>query len=307
MSTPSHRTARIVGAFLGLLLLAAAVAAIASRRSAAEQALGALVDAPTWMFFALAFSVAITPLLTATVFWILTRRYGRVGFGEMWSLILTAWLLNYLPLWPGMFSRVAYHRLVNGIPVRDSARVIVQAGVLTGISSALIGVLVLAVALPLGLTGWSAAVVGVSGGLVCAALALLTCRSQKMPLACRYLGATAIRTLELSVWALRYALAVRLVGGEVSADGALTIAALVQIAMLLPIAPNGIGVREWAVGIAAGGFAVGIASETGLAAGLLDRGMEVLIAVPLGLMAAGWLARRRNRLREEGSVDPNAA
>lgn len=294
MNTPSQRAVRIRGAFLGLLLLAAAVAAIVSRRSATERVSDAFLNAPTWMFMALALSVAITPLLTAAVFWILTRRYGRVGFGEMGSLILAAWLLNYLPLWPGMFSRVAYHRLVNGIPVRDSARVIVQAGAVSGIAAGLVGVLVLAVALPLGITGWSAATVGVSGGMICAALALVTCRSAKMPHMWRYFGTTAVRTLELSVWALRYALAVRIVGGEVSADGALTIAALVQIAVLLPIAPNGIGVREWAVGIAASGFAIGIAAETGLAAGLLDRGMEVLVAVPLGLMAAGWLADGAN-------------
>ncbi|MFI4854907.1 MAG: lysylphosphatidylglycerol synthase domain-containing protein [Phycisphaerales bacterium JB065] len=307
MNTPSQRAVRIRGAFLGLLLLAAAVAAIVSRRSATERVSDAFLNAPTWMFMALALSVAITPLLTAAVFWILTRRYGRVGFGEMGSLILAAWLLNYLPLWPGMFSRVAYHRLVNGIPVRDSARVIVQAGAVSGIAAGLVGVLVLAVALPLGITGWSAATVGVSGGMICAALALVTCRSAKMPHMWRYFGTTAVRTLELSVWALRYALAVRIVGGEVSADGALTIAALVQIAVLLPIAPNGIGVREWAVGIAASGFAIGIAAETGLAAGLLDRGMEVLVAVPLGLMAAGWLARRRKQLGVEISADPNAA
>lgn len=303
MNASNRRTIRVVGALVGVLLIVAAMTALASRQDAMRSVLDSVRDAPLWMFAALAGSVAASPLLTAAVFYLLTRRYGSVTKREMGALILTAWLLNYLPLWPGMVSRVAYHRVVNQIPVRSSARVIVEAGVLSAIAAALLAVLLLGVALPFGLSGWSAIAVGASGALVSAVVAGAMLMSAKPIEAWRYLAVVSVRTVELGVWALRYALAAAIVGAEVSPLLALTIAALVQIAVLVPIAPNGLGVREWAVGLSASVFAAGISAETGLAIGLLDRGAEVLVAVPLGLLAAAWLARRRRQLGP--STDPD--
>jgi hypothetical protein len=305
MNASNRRTIRVAGALIGVLLIVAAITAVASRQDAMRSVLDSVRDAPLWMFAALAGSVAASPLLTAAVFYLLTRRYGTVTKGEMGALILTAWLLNYLPLWPGMVSRVAYHRVVNQIPVRASARVIVEAGVLSAIAAGLLAVLLLGVALPLGLSGWSAIAVGASGALVSAVVAGALLMSARPPEVWRYLAVIGVRTVELGVWALRYVLAAAIVGAEVSPLMALTIAALVQIAVLVPIAPNGLGVREWAVGLSASVFAAGISAETGLAIGLLDRGAEVLVAVPLGLLAAAWLARRRRQLG--ASTDPDDA
>jgi hypothetical protein len=80
----------------------------------------------------------------------------------------------------------------------------------------------------------------------------------------------------------------------------LAIAALVRLALLVPIAPNGIGVREWAIGLSAAAIAAGMTTELGLAAGLLDRAFEVAVAVPMGLLAAGLLAKwQRNALASD--------
>lgn len=303
----SRRTLRIMGMVLGVLLLAAAISAIVSRREATRSLFENALQAPLWMFIALLLSVALTPLLTATIFFLLTRRYGKVAWSEMNSLILAAWLLNYLPLWPGMVSRLAYHRAVNRIAVRDSARVIIEAGVLSAVAAGLLALLLLGVARPLGLTGWDAIAIGASGAIGSAAVAACIARSRRRPHAWRYFAVLSIRTVELGVWSLRYMLAFTIVGGEISPAAALTIAALVQIAVLVPIAPNGLGVREWAVGISASVFALGITTEAGLAAGLVDRGAEVMVAVPLGLLAALSLARRRKKLGLADSPDPNSA
>jgi hypothetical protein len=142
-----------------------------------------------------------------------------------------------------------------------------------------------------------------SGAGLSVVIAMLIAHSARRPHAWRYFAVLSIRTIELGVWGLRYAIGATIVGAEISPSGALTIAALVQIAVLAPIAPNGLGVREWAVGISASVFAIGISAEAGLAIGLLDRGMEVLVAVPLGLVAGAWLARKRRQLRLSGDMD----
>lgn len=303
----SRRTLRLLGALVGLMLIGAAVVAIVTRQDAARGLIGNAANAPAWMFVALIGAVAITPILTATNFWILTRRYGTVHPSEMGALIAAAWLLNYLPLWPGMVSRVTYHRVVNRIAVKDSAKVILEAGALSGIAAALLVILLLTVAAPLGWAGWGGAGIGASGAFVCCLLAFVMHRSTRWPHAWRYLAVVSVRTVELGVWALRFALSAAILGEPVSPVAALTVASLVQIALLVPIAPNGLGVREWAVGFAAGVFAMGMTTQTGLGIALLDRGAEVLVAVPLGLIGALWIARRRRALGVNDSADADSS
>jgi uncharacterized membrane protein YbhN (UPF0104 family) len=300
-SKATRRTVRIAGAIVGLLLLGAAITAIASRGDALREVAGSIRHAPPLAFVALALSILITPFLTAANFYVLTRRYGTVTLTEMNSLILAAWLLNYLPLWPGMMTRVAYHRAVNRIPVKDSARVIVEAGVLSGLAAAVMAAMLLGVAKPLGATGAGAIALGLAGIPIGAVLAIVFARGSGHPHRWRFGAVFALRTLELAVWASRYVASVWIVGGSVSFEGALAMAAIVQIAVLAPLAPNGLGVREWAIGLSASAFAVGVSAETGLAAGLLDRGVEVLIAVPLGFIGAACIARRRRLARTQSA------
>lgn len=300
-SRETRRTVRIIGAVAGLLLLAAAITAIASRGDSLREVAGSIRHAPPLAFVALGLSIAITPFLTGANFYLLTRRYGVVTPSEMNALVLAAWLLNYLPLWPGMMSRVAYHRAVNRIPVKDSARVIVEAGLLSGLAAAVIAAMLLGVAKPLGASGPAAIALGLVGVPVGAALAIVFARDHTRPHRWRYGAVFALRTLELAVWASRFAASVWIVGGSVTFEAALAMAAIVQIAVLAPLAPNGLGVREWAIGLSASAFAVGMTAETGLAAGLLDRGVEVMIAVPLGFIGAACIARRRRLARTQSA------
>ena len=50
-------------------------------------------------------AMAGSVLLPGLTFWILTRRYGRVGHWEMQALMSATALANYLPLRPGLRDR----------------------------------------------------------------------------------------------------------------------------------------------------------------------------------------------------------
>ncbi|MFM8818671.1 MAG: hypothetical protein ACKOHI_12515, partial [Phycisphaerales bacterium] len=61
---------------------------------------------------------------------------------------------------------------------------------------------------------------------------------------------------------------------------------------LTPFIGNGLGVREWAVGLAApllGGYE----TDAGLAAQLTGRAVDALMVVAMGGPALAWIASRR--------------
>src|SRR4029453_11464408 len=85
-------------------------------------------------------------VLSGLLFSLLMSRYGKVGLLEMQALIASATLLNFVPMRPGLFGRIAYHRMYNQIAVTHSATVIVQAVCL---SAAIAGYVIIAVVLSL--------------------------------------------------------------------------------------------------------------------------------------------------------------
>jgi len=64
-----------------------------------------------------------------------------------------------------------------------------------------------------------------------------------------------------------------------------------MVAMLAPLTGNGLGVREWAIGLAAH-----LLRQSdlvlGLTADLLNRAAELIMVLVLGLVGMGWLAWR---------------
>src|SRR4029079_8775600 len=96
-------------------------------------------------------------VLSSLGLWVQMRRHGPVGAVEVALLVGAAWVLNYLPLRPGMIGRIAYHKSVNGIEVVDSVRA-VFVGMGCG-ACAVLTVLGIAAALgaETGIAGWTAA------------------------------------------------------------------------------------------------------------------------------------------------------
>lgn len=287
-------TARI-GTAVGILLLAAAVWVLATHRANLTEALSSLADASPLLIGAAALLPLLNWLLVALSFWVLMGRYGRVGLGEMSALVGAAWLLNYLPLRPGLAGRLAYHKLVNRVPIRDAAKVTI-----VGIAStaASVGLLLVTTTLLAGNPhpwAWAAAL-----GLPAAAAGLAAAWARwsgRGPW--RLLTMLLLRYLDVLVWTARYAVVFALVGLPIGIPESVAAAAVSQAALAVPFVGNGLGLREWAIGLTAGlhpGFtpsASGVAaSPIGLAADLLNRMAEIAIAVPVGL-ASWWYLRGR--------------
>jgi hypothetical protein len=102
------------------------------------------------------------------------------------------------------------------------------------------------------------------------------------------------------IWVLRYWVVFRLVGSSLSIPQSAAIAAVCQLTLNVPLVGNGLGLREWAVGLTASRLPPGlfdargrIDMSVGLAADLANRIAELVIAVPAGLLCAAWLARRQ--------------
>lgn len=301
---PPSKQRRIIGFVSGVLLLTAAVWAVAVHRETITEAWDSIQSGSILLIGLVVLLPLANWLLISTSFWILTGRYGRVGGLEMAGLIATAWLLNYLPMRPGMLGRVAYHKAVNKIAVKDSAKVMLLGITFSGISAGGV-VLLIAVLSPFDLPGL------VWGGLLSVPAVVLgvLAMAARGGEAWRLPAAGAIRYLDLLVWTARYAVVFALVGMPVSIQAALAIAVVSQLAMLIPLSGNGLGLREWAVGLTAGvlpvaflGVATGVdggAQVVGLAADLLNRAGELLVAVPVGLLGWGYVYKRVGRGQRE--------
>jgi len=269
---------RIGAAASAVLVVAAAVAA--ARNPAIADSVGRALRGPQWdALAALVASIVAVQVLTSGVFWLLTRRHGQVGVLEMNALVAASTLANYVPMQAGSIGRLAYLRAVNGIPVRASLVVILQAMAATAVAIGTVGAVALAISAP-DAPWWP----------------VLAVPAVWLPLAIEPKWRTfalvmVLRTAEVLAWAVHAWAAFRLSGWPIEPKTAVGAALVASAANLVPFVGNGLGVREWAVALAApllGGYE----RDAGLAAELTGRAIDVLVAVPLGLVAMGILLRR---------------
>jgi len=298
---------RVVGFAIGVALLIAAAWMVARHPDDLRRALDAARAAPVWAV-ALLLSLPIANwLLISGVFWTLTHRRAphRVPPDEMAALIGSAFLLNYIPLRPGLFGRVALHRTLHHIPLRDSGMVLIENIICGGISIALCFAALVAMTCIESTSGVAAALAIAFLPSLIAALTL--------PLHARpYAVATLLRTFDLLAWSARYCAAATIAGRALSLPEAVALASVSQVAMLLPLAGNGLGLREWAVGLTAAWLPAALpawspgtdpmSSATGIMIDLVNRAAEMVIALPLGLACGAIVARRV--ARGPTSIDP---
>lgn len=290
----------------GLAMLVVAVGF--ALRSGDRSAIEILRAAPPWAVVLTSLLAGVNSFIVAISFLVLTRQFARVGLGEMLALVGGAWLLNYLPMRPGLIGRVAYHKKYNAVAVKDSLRVLVVAGAGTVIAAAHIGLLAGAHLLglaPAALGGvWVGSIVVVAGGLV---IGLGQGWSGGFELG-RLWMTLALRYLDVFVWAARYACAGVVLGVDLSLTGACFLAAVSQVAFLIPLVGNGLGLREWTTGLATESTDVLHMSGSGLAGGvqleLINRVCEVFMAVPVGLVSFAWLAARTRRASRASASTP---
>jgi len=274
---------RVAGSVVGCALVALAVGVAFSRAPMAETiaALAQPDRATARHLVILAAATLGGIVLSGEILLRLTRRFGDVGRGEMLALVAASTLLNYLPLRPGLLGRVVWHRVVNGIPSLAIARTVVEATAITVVAVAALVVSLMScawLALP-----WSLALVlPMIGPALCAV----------HPRWRVYAVPAALRHIEIVLWAVRLHAAFALVGVDLAPTAALGLTAAAVSASMIPIVGNGLGVREWTVGLLSPVLA-DVDLAVGISADLIGRAIEIGIIVPVGLVAIAWLARRR--------------
>ncbi len=296
----------VAGLAVGLL-----VQLVVTHKQPFFAALEKAAGAPLWLTAMAVLLPAMNWLLVAWSFQILNARYGKVGAGEMTALVGASWLLNYLPLRPGMFGRVAYHRRYNGIGVRDSVRILIVLSVLTGVSLVLLLGAAALGGLVGGLGGERGAMLAVFG--LGAVLCVVTPFGWG-PMEGDFAKVLALRYLDALAWVGRYAVVFALVDRPLSVFDAVAVAFVSQVVLLLPVVGNGLGVREVAIALVAGllpgwagDLAVADRAAVAAAADLINRGVEVAVAVPVGAISMVYLARlvaRDSARRRAGETGP---
>ena len=274
-----RRLYRRIGTVVGAALLVAAIVGVV-RNEAIGASLQAAWHSPHWDALALLVgAVLATQVLTSATFALLMRRHARIGFGEMNALVAASTLANYVPMQAGSIGRLAYHRTVHGVPVRATLVAILQAMAATAVATCAVG---------------AAALLGTAANAPWWAPALVAVLW--LPLAIEPAWRTfalvmVVRTLEVLAWAVHAWAAFRLSGWDIAPQTAIGAALVASAANLVPFIGNGLGIREWAVALAApvlGGYE----RDAGLAAELTGRAVDVAVAVPLGLISFAWLVRR---------------
>lgn len=223
----------------------------------------------------------------------LQSRHGKVGVREMFVLVGSAWLFNYLPMRAGLFGRIGYHKAINNIRLRDSIESSIWSGVLAGISNVvLVSVAFLMVEIS---GGWSIAMPVVPVIVIFVASTLMSGRKARL-----MMRALAYRQIDVIVWLGRYWLAFEVLGLDMSISDIAIISAVSQLASLMPLTGSGIGFREWGVGLTAsvGGHAM----ATAIAGDLINRAAETAMVLPVGLVCTAIVARHWKKMNREVSV-----
>lgn len=293
---PPRRGSRWISFAIALLLLAGAAVALARSEGDFIRAIDAMRDAPLWMWSALPASMLASLFLTSSVFWILTAKYGDVRLDEMCSLIGVAWVMNYLPMHPGMFGRIAYHKKYNAIRVRDTMKVTILANAQTLICIVLMPAIAYGSAILLGRSEAETFGLLQVPFVVFFGLGMIL-RAQGDD-SWRFWSCLGIRCVEVQLWASRYWLSFAVIGMELPFSASVMIAGAVIIASMVAITGNGMGVQEWAVALVApilpaALVAQGIEQADGLIGAFVSRAFEVAAALLAGAWGASYVGKMR--------------
>lgn len=293
-----RRSGYVVG---GILLGAAAVYFVAN-----PSELGSFIDqilrAPVWAIMLVLLGPILNWIFVSQCLWALNRRHGEIARLEMLALVGSAWLLNHLPMRPGLVGRIGYHAKVNQIRVRDSVEASVWSLVHAIIANAIGLGLALLISPGVGIAQ-IALILSIPIFVLIIAAMLAETKSDQLGLMIRGL---MWRYADLLVWMLRYAAAFAMLGVEITPLQIVLVTAVSQAAQVIPITGGGIGFREWGVGLAATmykGTAV-IDMRTAIGADLINRVAETIIVVPLGLWCTAIVTRRfRAAMKERSSPE----
>lgn len=296
---PKSRSRSIVMFIISMLLLGGAGYFVYSATDGLDGVWESVRSSPWWMIVLIVIGPMGNHVSVALCLQSLQSRHGRVGIVEMYVLVGSAWLFNYMPMRPGLIGRIGYHKAVNKIRMRDSLESSIWSGILAGIANCVMVVVAL-VMMRFSEYGWSIALPLVPVLMMFAACPMMPTRRSRL-----IMRALAYRQIDVIVWLGRYWLAFTVLGLEMGVADIAIISAVSQLASLMPLTGSGIGFREWGVGLTAS--AGGHAMSTAIASDLINRAAETLVVVPVGLICTGLVARHWKKTNDAKCVDRGAA
>ena len=305
---PSRGRWRIVGSVIGALLVLAAIIAVVRNRPLLDTAVESAREASAGTVALLIGGAIVNLIASAAGLRALLLRHGQVGAVEMQAVIASSTLLNYAPLRPGLASRAAYHHVVNGIPLMATMLTVAQsmALALLGIAWLVGAAWMLRASGGFGGPQVAIAFIALAPAIGIAGLMAAPAGSWRRTIAVAWLW----RCVDMSAWVVRYHAAFAITGISLSLSDSAVAAAGAGAANLVPFVGNGLGVREWLVGIMGSSMRLWT-MDAGLAADIVNRAGDLLVCVPLGLVAlpfvASWLrtAMRAAQSLASASHGPN--
>ncbi|MDP7008337.1 MAG: hypothetical protein QGI78_02090 [Phycisphaerales bacterium] len=291
MTTPHLHYKRILGWCISVLLLGAAIFAIWKRAPDLETAIAAIEHPEPIPLSVLPILLFVSILAVSESFRQLLNRPTILGEGntpikqpEMAWLISVAGMLNWLPLRAGLIGRTVYHSKVHGIQATKSLRVLLESVcIIVGVS-----LLAILVSFVRGAT-FIHPLVAMSVPLFVAALFFFNrgAKPWAIAIACRYIDVTLL--------AARYFIIFRLLDNGISPETAILLAGASSIASLLPLPTGGLGGREWIIGLLSSWVTVlPAALAIGLIADLINRVVELIVVIPLGLLGHRYLKNKNH-------------
>ncbi|MEZ6165579.1 MAG: hypothetical protein R3B67_14235 [Phycisphaerales bacterium] len=306
--TPRRRsTTRRVGFVLGIALLCAAAVYLIADPSELRAFADRIAHAPAWAIVLVLIGPLLNWVFVSQCLWALNRRHGEIARTEMLALVGSAWLLNHLPMRPGLVGRIGYHAKVNRIRVRDA----VEASVWSLVHAIIANLIGLGLALLLSPEIGIARLALILSSPLAAMLLLSVLAETKSDQLGLMMRALMWRYADLLVWMLRYAAAFAMLGVQITPVQIALITAVSQAAQVIPITGGGLGFREWGVGLAAtmSKGTAAIDMRTAVGADVINRIAETIIVIPLGLICTTIVTRRfksamDTRREEQASMGP---
>jgi len=271
-------------------------------------------DAEWWMISGMIFATVISLIVNAVTFQIALHPVREVGFWNMQKLNLACNALNYLPLRPGMISRIAYHLRVDRVSVLELG--------------ACFGVVAIILLLVAAVVGFASLVhpqfdllwIGIAcAGLIISALFVMVLA--RLPLAAKHgrgfdrllsqrgqIGPlVGLRLIDIAAYTGRLWCAMAIVGLQV--DSPAYVIFIGVVAVLFNLFPIRIGFRE--AGLAAAlAFAADRFGQPAVDQGVLNQlaliesAGEAIVFIPIGALLLPWLIgklKRGGMVRTPGS------
>lgn len=272
---------RLLAMILGAILFIGAVVLIINQQDRIEPALQAIGNPGLKNTVILIASMLAGLFLTGLQFQLLMARH-HIPMLEMQGLIVSSALLNFLPMKAGLLGRIAYHQVSHGIHPLETTKAMILARI-AGL--AIIGMTACALFLrdladgPL--WAWALLPAFLSGWLL-------------MPQMTRVVGMVLVlKYLDLILMAVRYHYAFQMMDQSIGFDICIALASIGMLAGAIPFLSGGLGLREWLVGWLTTILVMLPASlELGIMADLINRASELVVVLPLGVIAILWLRPR---------------